>query len=209
MILAGGGNRRYGAPKAFAMVGGRPIIDRVLAALQGAGLRAVIVANDLERYGGLGVPVRPDAGSVRGPLGGICTALLWAREEGAPGAVVLACDMPFVTSPLVRRLLAEADGAEAVLPESGGPRGVEPLCAYYSVRCLPAIEAALERRALAAVAFLDQVRVRKIPAAEVERLGPAGTPFLNVNSRADLERAERIAAAPPDPGSPEPQRGSP
>lgn len=215
VIVAGGASRRYGARKAFARVGGERIIDRVRRALEAAGLRAVVVANSAEPYRALGLPVRGDAGPPLGPLAGVRTALLWAREEGAPGAVVVACDLPFVTAELVRRLVAAAaprgadPGADAVLPESPGPRGVEPLCAYYSVACLTAVEAALERGRLTAVSFLSEVRMRTISRAELERLGGADTLFLNVNTPADRERAERIAAALPARWSPERHRQRP
>lgn len=191
------------------------MIDRVRWALEAAGLRAVVVANNAEPYRALGLAVRRDAGPPLGPLAGIRTALLWALEEGAPGAVVIACDMPFVTPHLVRRLLTlaaprgENPPADAVVPESPGPRGVEPLCAYYSVACLAAVEAALQRGDRAAVAFLQEVRTRTLSRAELEGLGPADTLFLNVNTPADRERAERIAATRAAPSRPEQHRRQP
>ena len=65
--------------------------------------------------------VRPGHGS----LGGIYTAVV---EAPAP-MVAVAWDMPFVSVPLVRALADGLATHDAMLPESGGRRGVEPLCA--------------------------------------------------------------------------------
>ena len=59
-ILAGGANRRYGNHKAFATVGGRRIIDRVIGAVSTAVNEVVLVANDPKLYRLLGLPVRGD-----------------------------------------------------------------------------------------------------------------------------------------------------
>ncbi len=70
VILAGGDNRRYGDHKALAEVGGARIIDRVIRKLSSAVDTVLIVANDLERYGALGLPVRADRRPGEGALGG-------------------------------------------------------------------------------------------------------------------------------------------
>ncbi|HEX7118136.1 MAG TPA: molybdenum cofactor guanylyltransferase [Longimicrobiales bacterium] len=193
-ILAGGRSRRYGAPKALATIDGTPIVERVRAALAAACDDIVIIANDAALYDGLGLPMRPDARPGLGVLGGILTALLWAREEGRPGALAVACDMPFLDPALLRRLLADTADADVVAPESGGRRGVEPLCAWYGTGCIPAIEAELERGERHIVGFFDDVRVRRIPLAEVRAFGEPERLFLNVNTPDERDRAERLAA---------------
>lgn len=193
-ILAGGLSRRYGSPKALATIGGTPIVERVRAALGAVCPDIVVIANDQALYVGLGLPIRPDDRPGFGVLGGILTALLWAREEGRPGALAVACDMPFLSPDLLRRLLDLSDGADVVAPESGGKRGVEPLCAWYGVGCIPAIEAELDRGDRHIVGFFDDVRVRRLPLDEVRTFGDPGVLFLNVNTPEERERAERIAA---------------
>ncbi|HEX6940834.1 MAG TPA: molybdenum cofactor guanylyltransferase [Longimicrobiales bacterium] len=193
-ILAGGQSRRYGAPKALATIDGTPIVERVRAALAQACADIVLIANDAALYAGLGLPIRPDARPGLGVLGGILTALLWARDEGRPGALAVACDMPFLSPALLRRLLADAGHADVVAPESGGRRGVEPLCAWYGVGCIPAIEAELARGERHIVGFFDDVRVRRVPLDEVRAFGEPERLFLNVNTPEERERAERLTA---------------
>jgi molybdopterin-guanine dinucleotide biosynthesis protein A len=194
-ILAGGESRRFGSPKALARVGGVRVIDRVAAAVREAADRVVLVANHPGMFADLDLPVRPDAVPGAGALGGVHAALLWASDEGRPGALCVACDMPFVPAGLLRRILARAaeGGADVVVPESTGRRGVEPLCAFYSAGCLPEVERMLADGERRLVDLLGRVRTVRVPLEEVRRWGEPETLFLNVNTPADHARAEEVA----------------
>ncbi len=198
VVLAGGLSRRYGAPKALATVAGRPIVERVVEALAEAVGDVVVVANEPELYASLGLEIRADARPGAGVLGGILTAARWAGERGRAGALIAACDMPFLSVPLLRRLLEVARAGEpappdVVTPESEGRRGVEPLCAWYAARCHDAIIEALERGDRRVIGFWDDVRVARIPLDDVRTMTDPATAFLNVNTPEDRERAERVA----------------
>ncbi len=196
VIMAGGRNLRYGAHKALVEVGGERILDRVRAALATVAPEIVLVANEPDVYAAAGLPLRGDVRPGTGVLGGILTALVWARERGHAGALVVACDMPFVPATLLRDIVARA-GAEpapdVVAPESGGRRGVEPLCAWYGTGCIGAVERALDRDERRVVAFFDEVKVERIPLEEVRRHGDPEVLFMNVNTPDERERAERLA----------------
>ncbi|MBW3570196.1 MAG: molybdopterin-guanine dinucleotide biosynthesis protein B [Gemmatimonadetes bacterium] len=198
-ILAGGASRRFGTPKALARVGGRRIIDRVLDALSAAVPRVVLSANEPALFADLALPMRPDDVPGLGALGGIHTALRWAAECGAPGALVVACDMPWVSAELLRTIAerAASTSADAVVPESGGRRGIEPLCAWYSVRSLPQVQRMIDGGERRVHRLLDGIRAEVIPLAEVRRIGEPGILFLNVNTVDDLRRARRHGQAPP------------
>lgn len=194
VLLAGGGSTRYGSPKALAEVAGRSILDRGLETLDAVAGPAVIVANDPEPYAAAGREIRPDVRSGTGVLGGILTALAWAEELGRDAAVVLACDMPFVPAALLRRLARDAGARRVSLPESDGPRGMEPLCAVYGVGCADAITRALDRGERAIISFFSDVEVRRLPLAEVRRFGDPDRLFFNVNRPEERRRAEQLAA---------------
>jgi len=191
-ILAGGGATRFGGrPKGLEVVGGERILDRLVRVLAGAlGALPLLVANapDAALW-------RPDlrvVSDVRlglGALGGIYTAVV---EAPAP-VVCVAWDMPFVSEALVHALAARLEGADAVLPASGGRRGVEPLCAAYGPACRAAISASLDAGDLRAVGFHDRVRVDVLPLAQVEALAAPERLFFNVNTADDLARAETLA----------------
>ncbi|MFF9274447.1 NTP transferase domain-containing protein [Streptomyces griseosporeus] len=139
VVLAGGGARRLGgADKPAVRVGGRPLLDRVLAACADAAT-TVVVAEP-----------RPTARPVRWtreePPGGGPVAALDAglRHTTAERVVVLSADLPFLAAPTVRRLLAalDATGADGALLTDGDGRD-QPLVAAYRVPAL--------RRGLAAL----------------------------------------------------------
>jgi molybdopterin-guanine dinucleotide biosynthesis protein A len=186
-ILAGGRARRLGgADKASLAVGGARIIDRQLAALAEVSDDIRIIANDPDRYAGLGIRVIADAVPGAGPLGGVYTALLDACHDRV---LILACDLPFVTAALLQRLAAEGTAAEeidAVVPRSA--RGLEPLCALYMKRCAGAIRARIEAGDLRVGGLVARLRVRELgPKA----LAPYddGSLFENVNTPHDHARA--------------------
>jgi molybdopterin-guanine dinucleotide biosynthesis protein A len=202
-ILAGGASRRFGSDKALAEVDGRPLIERVRDALLAAVPDPVLITADPERFLWLGLASRPDAAPGGGPLAGIHAALLWSRERGRRGALVVACDLPFLHPELLRRLAwraLEGGGAAAVAPE--GPDGrMEPLCAWYSEDALPEVEARLRRGDLALRRLLPSLGAERIPRREIEGLAPPEVLFHNVNSPADRDGAERMARAAAEPNA--------
>jgi molybdopterin-guanine dinucleotide biosynthesis protein A len=138
VVLAGGAARRLGgADKPGVRVGGRTLLDRVLAACAGA--RTTVVVADprpTER------PVRwareEPAGA--GPLAALEAGL---RHTTAPITLALSADLPFLTATTVRGLLAALDAGpvDAVLLADATGRE-QPLVAAYRTTAL--------RRALAA-----------------------------------------------------------
>lgn len=223
VILAGGESRRYGSPKALADVGGARIIDRVVAALGEVVPDLILSANEPALFTDLAIPTFPDERPGLGALGGIHAALVHARAAGRPGVLAVACDMPFPCVPLLRRLRDEAFGApprppgdddgaadrptaqptarelpsDVVVPESRGRRGIEPLFAAYAIACVPAIEARADAGDRRMISFHGDVRVVRIPLREVESLCDTERAFLNVNTPAERDRAERLARGEP------------
>ena len=194
-VMAGGRNVRYGGLKAFAEVGGAPIVKRVIAALRSVSDDVVVIANDAEAYAPLGLPIRGDEVSGGAALAGLLTALHWSSERGSAGVAVVACDMPFASGALLQELIDTAgrEAADVVAPASEGPRGIEPLCAFYSNRCAAAIEAALAQDDLRMIGFYDHVKVTTLPLERVRHFGDPGALFMNVNTREELEAAQKIA----------------
>ena len=188
-ILAGGRARRLGGrDKSRVVVGGRTILERQIEILRRLVPRVVIVANDLESFADAGVPVLPDAVPGCGSLGGIYTALTAA---GGP-VLVLACDLPFVTEAFLARVIDAGRDADVAIPR--GPDGYQPLCANYGPACAEPLRRRLEQGALKVVDLLADVRVRELGPEEIAPFDPDGLLLLNVNTAADVARAELAAA---------------
>ncbi|MFF7385613.1 NTP transferase domain-containing protein [Streptomyces griseoluteus] len=140
VVLAGGGARRLGgADKPGVQVGGRALLDRVLAACDDAAT-TVVVADPR-------ATARPVRWAREEPAGGGPVAALDAglRLTTSAYAVVLSADLPFLGADTVHRLLAALRGGDAdgaMLTDDDGRD--QPLVAAYRTASL--------RRALAALA---------------------------------------------------------
>jgi molybdopterin-guanine dinucleotide biosynthesis protein A len=180
----------------LATVGGVRIIDRVANALRAVAPELILVSNAADAAHWMpGVAVARDARPERGSLVGLHTAL--SSSTASDGALVVAWDMPFITAALLSLIIeAKGDGAFAVVPE--GPSGLEPMCAFYSRRCLPAIDAAIDGGDLRLSSFIERLsNVRRVVRSAVARVGDPLRLFFNVNTPGDLAAAEAMAGAPP------------
>jgi molybdopterin-guanine dinucleotide biosynthesis protein A len=192
-VLAGGAARRYGGtPKGLLTVGGRRILDRVVDAVQAVtGSPPLLIANAPDRATWrTDLRTLPDVRPGYGTLGGIYTAVTAASTP----VLCVAWDMPFVPPALLSALVdrMSSDKYDAVLPESAGRRGLEPLCAVYGPACAPAIAQRLEQGDLKAISFHADVRIGIVPLAEVRGFGDPDELFFNVNTPDDLARAEAL-----------------
>ncbi len=131
----------------------------------------------------------PDRHPGWGALGGIETALQACATETA---LIVACDLPFVTTVLFERLLSLREGYDAVVPvqEDGRP---QPLCAVYErAACVDAAGRAVASGEHRPRALLDQVRTRWLAPNELADLPGADRFFLNINTPEDFAQAKAL-----------------
>lgn len=192
VVLAGGLSRRLGRDKAVEPLAGEPLIRRVLSRVAQVTDETVVVVNDAARASELpldkDVVVAVDRYPGAGSLGGIFTGLEAARSDWA---LVVACDMPFLNVPLLRRILSLRSGRDAVVPVIEGRP--EPIHAAYSRRCLPHIERRLQANDLKISRFFENVAVEYLPQSAVDEYDPDHLSFFNINTEQDLQRARQIA----------------
>ena len=193
IVLAGGLSRRLGRDKAVERLGDKTLIERVIDRLSRVTDEIVVVVNDEERASALPLPagtkVIVDIYAGSGSLGGIFSGV--SAAEGEWGMVV-ACDMPFINTRLVRHMLSLIEGFDVVVPEVKGRP--EPTHATYSKTCLPHIERLIGSGNFKISRFFDDVRVRFVPEEDVERLDPDQLSFFNINDQRDLDRALDLVA---------------
>jgi molybdenum cofactor guanylyltransferase len=186
-ILAGGRARRLGGtPKHTLIVGGLRIVDRQLAVLRHVADPIFVVAPDPEPYRGLGLEIVPDIVPGRGALGGIYTAIVKSPRDRT---LVIACDMPYLSRPLLQRLSGPTE-ADVVIPRSR--RGYEPLCATYSKACAAPILRRLEAGELHAAIVPEGVVVEEIGPEALAAYDPDDLLFVNVNTPHDYEHAQSL-----------------
>ena len=188
VLLAGGAARRFdGIPKGLATVDGIRIADRVLTVLRGATDTQLVVSNERDAEAWFPeLPIFADAQRGQGPLAGIETAL---RAAAGASVLVVAWDMPFLTTPLLRGMRALGEiGPPAVVPTHGDPMVVEPLCAFYAAETLDVCTSLLERGERSARALFDALPAAvAIPERVLAQHGDPDRLFLSVDTQEELE----------------------
>jgi len=192
IVLAGGKGLRLGRDKALETVDSQSLLQRVVTHLSSFSSEIIIVTAKGKSFPQFFRNPRfrivADAYPGRGALVGLATGLAASR---ARYNLAVACDMPFLNQALLRYMLGLTAGFDLVIPRLA--EMVEPLHAVYAKSCLAPIERLLEQGNMQVNALLGLVKVRYVEADEVDRFDPRHLSFFNVNTRADLERAQRLA----------------
>jgi molybdopterin-guanine dinucleotide biosynthesis protein A len=186
IVLAGGQSQRMGRNKALLELEGQTLIARVLERLSPLCDELIISANDVELYADLPAQVVPDLIPGRGALGGIHAGLATMRHDKA---VVVACDMPFLSLPLLRYMVVVSSGYDVVVPRVNA--FFEPLHAVYSARCVEPIAQLIAEGPRRVVDLYRQVRLREVTEADV-RLFDAALSFVNVNTQEEWTEVQRL-----------------
>jgi molybdopterin-guanine dinucleotide biosynthesis protein A len=183
-ILAGGQARRFeGQDKGALPIAGVRVLDRQLAALEPLTSRIVIIGGPPHRYDDVGVPVVPDLLPEVGPLGGLYTALHGASER----IIVLACDLPFVTTPFLHYLLRTGRDADVTLPRT--TLGLHPLCASYAASAAPLVRRLIDEGVRKVQEALGSLRLHIVEGAALAAYDPDGRLLHNINTPDDYARA--------------------
>ncbi len=182
-VLAGGQSRRMGTNKALLKIDGTTIIERVTGILSNIFDDVIIIANDPAPYTCLGLQIYPDIHIGAGSLGGLYTAIVKSRSDYT---FVTACDMPFLDTDCIKRLLSAArEDFDAIIPFIG--QRAHPMHGLYSKRCAGTIEAMIKEGNLRINSLLERIPAKRLTEADFEGL-PIATSVENINSEEDLKR---------------------
>ncbi len=187
-ILAGGESRRLGRDKATLRLGGLPLAHWVARALAPAVAELLLVTNHLQEHLSLNLPLVSDLVPLQGPLGGLATALFYART---PWVLLTATDSPLLSPCLVAALAGAAAKTSRPAVICRTARGLEPFPGLYAVRLLSRLQDFLQDRRtfMAFVPLRPQVWGPEVWTA----FDPEGASFENLNRSRDLARIESLA----------------
>jgi molybdopterin-guanine dinucleotide biosynthesis protein A len=183
-ILAGGASRRMGTDKSQLLINGQTLTQGIAETLCKIAGTVTIVGRSFDDPG---VKSIEDLYPQWGALGGVHTALSACRADWA---LVVACDMPFVSSDLFARLASRRGLFEAVAPVQPDGRP-QPLCAIYRVSpCLATAEKLIQSGERRPLTLLQSVRTRWVTFGELDDLPGASAFFDNRNTPEDYSRAQ-------------------
>ncbi len=190
-ILAGGASSRMGANKAQLKLAGRTFVACISDALSSIATSTRVVGAS-EEAASNNLQIVPDVYAKWGALGGVHAALHACRAEWA---LIVACDLPFVSAELFGRLASLRGNFDAVVPvqEDGRP---QPLCALYrAAACRNPAQALIENQERRALALLQTVRTRWVSSEEFSDLKNAAILLMNVNTPEDYEQAHETQSS--------------
>ena len=195
LVLAGGrASRMAGADKARVRIGGKTILERVLAALGPQCSRMILNANgDPGRFAETRLPVVADSvPGFPGPLAGILAGLDWTAEYAPEIEWIVSAptDCPFLPLDLVERLHRARIEADSLLACASSAQRRHPVVGLWPVGLRSDLRHALLSDGVRKVenwAARYGVAVATWPAVPVD-------PFFNVNTAEDAAEANRIAA---------------
>jgi molybdopterin-guanine dinucleotide biosynthesis protein A len=199
VVLAGGLARRMGGgDKPLRTIGGRTILDHVLARLAPQCGTLVINANgDPARFEAFGLPVVPDTVADHpGPLAGVLAALDWAAEHRPDAEFVATApgDCPFLPHDLVARLQAARLAANADLAIAHSSGQAHPVIGLWRVALRGDLRQALVEEDIRKISRWQA----RHACVSVDWPTEPVDPFFNANTPEDLGAAERLAALLPD-----------
>ncbi len=188
-VLAGGKSSRMKRDKAFLPIGDRTFLENAVEILTPVCESVKVILNKSQEHFIEKLPADIshifDIFENRGALGGIHSAF---RDCETEFAVILAVDLPIVSSELIAKLseIAISSSEFSVFVPRQNDGRLQPLCAIYRASdCLSEIEFFLKTENSASVnGFLKKITNRII---ERENLADKKDVFLNVNEPQDFK----------------------
>lgn len=176
LVLAGGRSLRMGQDKALLNYQGRPHARQLWETLEQLGIKSFISCrpDQLERQEMAECPMIPDRFLDFGPLGGILSAM---AQYPNTAWIVIACDLPFITTNRVLDLIRERDPLKQATAYFNYERKqFEPLFAIYEPRIYSRMLHFLGEGLTCPQKVLFNSAIKKLPLAEQSFLANANTP---------------------------------
>ncbi|MFZ5945510.1 MAG: molybdenum cofactor guanylyltransferase [Bacillota bacterium] len=180
IILAGGKSSRMGSDKAFLKLGKHTLIETIISNFNQAGLMEVtIVTNNADKFSDLEAKVVEDYYPGSGPLAGIHSGLI---NSNCFANYVVPCDMPFISSAILDKLLLYKEDYDVVVPTMNGK--FQPLAAIYTKECIKHIEYLLKNNITKVIELYGMVKTCYVELEE-------NLFFFNINTPEDYLEAQR------------------
>jgi molybdenum cofactor guanylyltransferase len=182
-ILAGGASRRMGTDKSQLLIERQTFTERIAETLL-AVVDSVTLVGFVSREASSSLPVVADIYPQWGALGGLHAALAACKRDWA---IVVACDLPFVTAELFTFLAGRRLDHDAVVPIQQDRRP-QPLAALYRVDpCLQRATELIEAAHRRPLDLLEAVNTCWVQFDELTNLPQSEKFFVNINTPSDYD----------------------
>ena len=188
VILAGGQSRRMGFNKAEAEMHGESMLIRMVDKLKRV-VPHIILSTGTTTYPNINFSQVADEYPGCGPLGGIYSALKFSTTSFN---LVVSCDIPMVSISLLKYILVQAIGGNALITVPVDHDGqVQTMCAVYHRDILPFVEQQMKDQVFKMKELVNLVPVEFVKISREHPLYQEHA-FMNVNTPSSLQQARKI-----------------
>ena len=188
VVLAGGKSERFGEDKSQVKLGGKLLVDYILSEIIEEFSEILVVSNSLINFKhSKKILVIEDIKKNLGPLGGVFTAMKWAKDNNKDYKWIstFPADTPFYKRSILQKFLQEIkfDESKLFFVKSNNTR--HNIFGLWSVDLMDKLEEDLKKGERKVEVWANSVGVKII---NIEFLNK--DPFFNINTKEDLEKAK-------------------
>lgn len=191
VVLAGGKSKRFGRDKSQVKLGGKILIDYILSEIIDLYKDILIVANEPIKFlNSNKISVTEDIKKGLGPLGGVFTAMKWARDNKKDYEWIstFPIDTPFFKKDHLSKFYKEIslDKSNLFFMKSKNTR--HNIFGLWSLELFEKLEYALDKGDRKVELWANEIGVKTIDFEHENNKDP----FFNINSEEDLKIAKKI-----------------
>ncbi|WP_339757351.1 molybdenum cofactor guanylyltransferase [Algoriphagus aquimarinus] len=177
-VLCGGKSVRMQAEKGLVLYKGKPFIRWIIEAIMPITSNIILVTSNGD-YSLVGLPMIEDSYAEKGPVGGIYTAL---KHSKTTRNLILSCDIPKITTELLRNLCDESEEIEASVTFLCDAKNDYPLIGVYNKSALKTFADAISSNKLKLCPLVNMISHQKISINSDQK-----SLVQNINSKAELQ----------------------
>ena len=189
VILAGGKSRRFGADKAVAKLGDKSLIDYTINKLEPKFAEILVITNKPMQVSKNNIFFIKDTMSGQlGPLVGILSAMEWVKnnDKNYEWIISFPCDTPFFEEEIIDKVINSQKSSDKKLLflKSGNKR--HNIFGLWSIELMEQLRNDINQGARKVENWAN-----KIGTEIVEINSESDKSFLNINTKLDLEKAQK------------------
>ena len=192
VVLAGGQSKRFGEDKNQAKLGNITLLEHVLAKVTKKFQKILIISNQNLNIKTLNsITVVPDCiqGNL-GPLVGVLTSMKWIKKNNKQyqWVATFPSDTPFFDTSIIEKYKSKINLNESLLYFVKSNQKRHNIFGLWSVKLMDTLENDLINNNFRKV----EEWANKIGVETINIKSDKFDPFLNINTKTDLEEAEKI-----------------
>ncbi len=190
VVLAGGKSKRFGEDKSQVKLGSKILIDYTLSEIINDFNEVIIVANEpIKHLSSNKITKIKDYKKNLGPLGGIFSAMKWAKDNNKKyqWLITFPSDTPFFKNEIMNSFLNKINTKESELFFMKSNEKRHNIFGLWSLDLIDQLEKDLENGSRKVEKWANNIGVKTINMSFEKE-----DPFFNINTKEDLEKAEKI-----------------